>query len=91
MNCLGEGHFGKVYRCKNKKSEEIYAVKIIDKTKLKPNDLELIRQEKNFLTLIKHEDIISLKDFFEKNKIFISLLNYMKAEIYYLICKKNSE
>ena len=79
MNCLGEGHFGKVYRCKNKKSEEIYAVKIIDKTKLKQNDLELIRQEKNFLTLIKHEDIISLKDFFEEKQNIYFITEYYEG------------
>jgi calcium-dependent protein kinase len=89
MNLLGEGHFGKVYRCKNKKTEQIYAVKIINKTLLRPKDLELIRQEKNFLTLIKHEDIISLKDFFEEkqNIYFITelyeggdLLSYLQEK-----------
>ena len=44
------------------------------KTKLSQNDLELIRQEKNLLSLIKHENIISLKDFFEdkQNIYFIT-------------------
>ena len=101
MNTVGEGHFGKVCRCKNKKEDEMYAVKIIDKTKLKPNDKELIRQEKNFLTLIKHEDIISLKDFFEEkqNIYFISefyeggdLLSYIeeKQKLGEQISEKNS-
>ena len=74
MNTVGEGHFGKVCRCKNKKEDEMYAVKIINKTKLSQNDLELIRQEKNLLSLIKHENIISLKDFFEdkQNIYFIT-------------------
>ena len=74
LNTVGEGHFGKVYKCKNKKLDEIYAVKIINKTKLKPIDVDLIRQEKNYLSLIKHENIISLKDFFEdkQNIYFIT-------------------
>ena len=47
---------------------------IIDKTKLKKKDLDLIRQEKIILNLIKHENIISLKDYFEdkQNIYFIS-------------------
>ena len=89
MNSLGEGHFGKVYKCKNKKSGEIYAVKIINKIILKPNDLALIKQEKIILNLIKHENIISLKDFFEdkQNIYFITdfyeggdLLSYMEEK-----------
>ena len=101
MNTVGEGHFGKVCRCKNKKEDEMYAVKIIDKTKLKPNDKELIRQEKNLLSLIKHENIISLKDFFEdkQNIYFISefyeggdLLSYIeeKQKLGEQISEKNS-
>ena len=101
MNTVGEGHFGKVCRCKNKKEDEMYAVKIIDKTKLKPNDRELIRQEKNLLSLIKHENIISLKDFFEdkQNIYFISefyeggdLLSYIeeKQKLGEQISEKNS-
>ena len=89
MNSLGEGHFGKVYKCKNKKSGDIYAVKIINKAKLKPKDVDLIRQEKIILNLIKHENIISLKDFFEdkQNIYFITefyeggdLLSYLEEK-----------
>ena len=89
MNSLGEGHFGKVYKCKNKKSGDIYAVKIINKAKLKPKDVDLIRQEKIILNLIKHENIISLKDFFEdKQNIYLitefyeggDLLSYLEEK-----------
>ena len=101
MNSLGEGHFGKVYKCKNKKSGDIYAVKIINKIKLKPKDVDLIRQEKIILNLIKHENIISLKDFFEdkQNIYFITeyyeggdLLSYLeeKQKIGEEISEKNS-
>ena len=71
MKELGEGHFGKVFRCKNKKNGEHYAVKILNKTKLNRNDLNLVRREKNYLKLIKHENIVSLQDYFEdKQNIF---------------------
>ena len=101
MNSVGEGHFGKVYKCKDKKNGNIYAAKIIDKTKLKKKDLDLIRQEKIILKLIKHENIISLKDYFEdkQNIYFISefyeggdLLNYIeeKQKMGEEISEKNS-
>ena len=101
MNSVGEGHFGKVYKCKDKKNGDIYAAKVIDKTKLKKKDLDLIRQEKIILKLIKHENIISLKDYFEdkQNIYFISefyeggdLLNYIeeKQKMGEEISEKNS-
>ena len=65
---LGHGHFGKVNKCKNKLSGEIYAVKIINKLDIKLIDLELIEQEKNYLKLIKHPNILSLKDYYEDKK-----------------------
>ena len=65
---LGQGHFGTVNKCTKKVSGEIYAVKIIDKDKLKANDLDLIHQEKNYLSLIKHPNILSLIDYFEDKK-----------------------
>ena len=65
---LGKGHFAYVNKCKNKISGQIYAVKIINKRELKSIDLELIQQEKNFLKLIKHPNILSLKDYFEDKK-----------------------
>ena len=65
---LGHGHFAKVNKCKCKESGKIYAVKIINKDELKPIDLKLIQQEKSYLSLIKHPNILSLKDYFEDKK-----------------------
>ena len=65
---LGQGHFGKVNKCKNKSSGEIFTVKIINKLDIKLVDLELIEQEKNYLQLIKHPNILSLKDYYEDRK-----------------------
>ena len=79
MNSVGEGHFGKVSKCKNKKTGEYYAVKIINKIKLKQNDLELIRQEKNILKLIKHENIIELKDFFEDKQYIYFITEFYEG------------
>ena len=62
---IGHGHFGKVCKCKNKSDGKIYAVKIVNKLELKQMDLKFIQQEKNYLKLIKHPNIIFLKDYFE--------------------------
>ena len=65
---LGQGHFATVNKCKKKISGEIYAVKIINKEELKPIDLDLIQQEKNYLSLLRHPNILSLIDYFEDKK-----------------------
>ena len=73
---LGQGHFAKVCKCKNKNSNKFYAVKIINKEVLKAKDLELIRQEKSFLSLIKHPNIICLKDYFEDKRSIYFVTDY---------------
>lgn len=70
---LGHGHFATVNKCKNILTGQMYAVKIINKKELKSIDLELIQQEKSYLSLLKHPNIVSLKDYFE-DKTFIYLV-----------------
>ena len=65
---IGHGHFAEVYKCKYKLNNQIYAVKIIKKSEMKEKDFEFIRQEKNYLKLIKHQNIINLKDIYENSK-----------------------
>jgi len=91
MDNVGEGYFGKVHKCKNKNTGNIFAVKIISKAKLKPKDVILIRQEKNILNLIKHENIIGLKDYFEdKENIYFITEFYEGGDLFSYIDKKNS-
>ena len=89
---LGQGHFGKVYKFKNKLTGQIYAVKIINKQETNEKDLELIRQEKNYLKLIKHPNIISLKDYFEDEKYIYFVTEYYNGgDIITLLEEKQKE
>ena len=91
MDIVGEGFFGKVYKCKNKNTDDIFAVKIINKAKLKPKDIKLIRQEKNILNLIKHENIIGLKDYFEDKENIYFINEFCEGgDLFSYIIKKNS-
>ena len=76
---LGHGHFGEVYKCKNKLTGQIYAVKIINKLNLKPKNFELIRHEKNYLKLLKHQNIIYLKDIYENKKNIYLITEYCEG------------
>ena len=92
IEILGQGHFGKVIKCRNKSTNEINAVKIIDKEKLDKKDLAFIRQEKNYLKLIKHPNIICLKDYFEdKSRIYIVTDCYNGGDLISFIDKRLKE
>ena len=88
---LGQGHFAKVCKCKNKFSNKLYAVKIINKTDLKQKDLELIHQERNYLDLIKHPNIIGLKDYFEDKKTIYLITEYCSGGDLFTFLEKNQK
>jgi serine/threonine protein kinase len=76
---IGEGHFGTVKRCIEKKTGEEYAVKIMQKNKIKPQDLDLVIKERNYLCLVKHPNIVSLiKDFEDENCLYF-VMEYFKG------------
>ena len=76
---IGEGHFAEVKKCLEKKSGKEYAVKIITKTNLKKKDLDLIIQEKNYMKLIKHPNVVSLIKDFEDEKYIYLVMEYYKG------------
>ena len=76
---IGEGHFAVVKKCINKNNNREYAVKIIDKQKLEKKDIELIIQEKNYMKIIKHPNIVSLIEDFENEKYIYLVMEYYKG------------
>lgn len=69
---LGNGHFGIVQKGKNIKTNQEVAVKVIDKSKLKLKDYELIVRENSIMKLINHTNLVTLIDYFEdENTIYI--------------------
>jgi tRNA A-37 threonylcarbamoyl transferase component Bud32 len=76
---LGQGHFAVVKKCIDKESGKEYAVKIIDKLKMEQKDIELIMQEKNYMKIIKHPNIVSLIEDFENEKYIYLVMQYFKG------------
>lgn len=70
---IGEGSYGRVVKVKHKKTLEIRAMKIIDKTLLTDNmDEDEIENEINILKKLDHPNIIKVYEYFDfKSKIFI--------------------
>ena len=76
---IGQGHFAVVKKCINKKNKKEYAVKMINKQKLQKKDLGYIMQEKNYMKIIKHPNIVSLYEDFENEKFIFLVMEYYKG------------
>ena len=91
---IGEGHFGMVKKCIEKNSGKEYAVKIMNKNKIKENDLNFLIQERNYMCLVKHPNIVSLVRDFEDEKCIYFVMEYFKGgdlAKYLINAKKTNE
>jgi hypothetical protein len=92
---LGEGSFAKVYKgWKKDISNEVVAIKAVDRLKLTPNEIELTLREIAILKkLFPHPNIVELKDFFDDvadNNIYIVLEFISGGDVFDRIIKKKS-
>ena len=76
---IGAGHFGVVKKCIEKSTGKEYAVKIMNKNKIKEKDLNFLIQERNYMCLIKHPNIVSLVKDFEDEKCIYFVMEYFKG------------
>lgn len=71
------GAFGKVYKVFHKKSKLFYAIKEMDKSQLKSNDMcEQIINEVKIMYSLNHENIIKLNNHFEDDKNVYLILEF---------------
>lgn len=86
---LGEGAFSKVYKCINVTTRELYACKIVPKSGLSQQDEEALRSEVEILTLINSPHVAKCVDFFDEEKTFYVVLEYLEGgELFDRIVKK---
>ena len=76
------GAFGKVYKVFHKKSKLFYAIKEMDKSQLKSNDMsEQIINEVKIMYSLNHENIIKLNNHFEDEKNVYLILEFASGVI----------
>ena len=74
---LGKGQFGEVKLGVDKQTKTKVAIKIIDKTILKPHEAEAIRLEAEILSKCKHKNIVTLIDNFETADTIYLILEHL--------------
>ncbi|KAJ4843977.1 CBL-interacting serine/threonine-protein kinase 25 [Turnera subulata] len=77
---LGQGTFAKVYKANNLVTQEYVAIKVIHKDQVKKKGLmEQIKREISVMHLVKHPNIVELKEVMAtKSKIFF-VMEYVKG------------
>jgi tRNA A-37 threonylcarbamoyl transferase component Bud32 len=71
---IDKGQFGEVRQAQNHENNKTYAVKIIDKSKFRPCELDTIRNEAEVLSICHNENIVKLIEKFESpDKIYLVL------------------
>lgn len=76
---LGKGKFGIVKLATHKKTGKEVAIKMVSKTQMTPEDLELQRNEIEILKVCQHPSIIRLLDIFENETDIYLVMEYMKG------------
>ena len=87
---IGNGKFGVIKLCINKKTKQKYALKIQSKKDMDTNDLELVRAEIEILKICQHPNIIKLYDIFENSEYFYIIMEYCSGgDLFSYIEKRN--
>ena len=79
---IGSGAFGKVLLAKHTITQEIVAIKILDKEMLSqiPEDLELVQQEINILKIVKYKYIAHLYGILETTNYYFIVMEYCEGK-----------
>ena len=87
IRLIGKGFFGKVYKVKWKTNDKIYALKWIDKAKVKNKDQFLnLTAEREVMISINHPFIVKMHWAFQtKSKLWFVMDNWGGGELFYYL------
>jgi len=86
---LGEGAYAKVFECQDRKTKEVFAVKVLEFDRGDQNSRIYMRRELSILVLLaEHPNIVSIRDVYEEpdrmyfimSKSTCDLFDYMKQK-----------
>lgn len=70
---IARGHYGRVYKCKLKNSNQTLAIKVIPIEKVRSHEIEI-------LSKLKHDNIIKLVDSFSEGDNMFIITNYIDGK-----------
>merc|ERR1719408_1057783 len=77
MARLGKGSFGEVFQVKHRATNQVYAMKVLRKSKIVPgNLLRYAMTERNVLSYIHHPYIVSLYFAFQTRSYLVLVLQF---------------
>ena len=90
--CIGSGTFGSVWKVRHKITNEIYAIKVINKEYIiKQNMIEQIKKEIEIMYKLNHPHIIKLYSHFEDDEDFCLIMEYVSRGQLYSFIKKQKQ
>jgi len=92
LKVIGKGSFGKVTLVKYKKTEKLYAMKVLSKPNIvKRKQVEHTRTERRVLGYVQHPFIVSLKFAFQTSDKLYFVLDYCPGgELFYWLTRKKT-
>ena len=90
IKLIGKGSFGEIYLSKNLLNKQLYAIKILNKKKIKQifGNLNSIYNEINIHSKLKHKNIIELHYIYENKKEIRMVMDYCKKGNFFSYIKK---
>jgi aurora kinase len=80
LKFIGQGKFGHVYSAKDLNNDDIVALKLVYRTKLKE---ECMRKEKDILKSLNHPNIVKYINYFEDDKRYYLIEELVDGNYYY--------
>ena len=90
--CIGKGGFGEVWKVNHKKSNDLYVIKVLDKERLKKQNLiEQLNLEIQIMYKVHHPHIMQLINHFEDDNNFFMVMPYASRGQLFTLLKKNTK
>ena len=91
LSIIGKGGFGKVWKVFHKKSQKLYAMKLMSKQKIiDKKSSQSIKNERNFLSKIFHPFIINMHYAFQDGNNLYLVMDYLTGgDLRYHLCLYN--
>lgn len=90
VKLLGKGSFGEVFQVKHKRTEQVYAMKVLQKSRImSSNLLRYALTERNILAYVHHPYIVSLHYAFQTQSHLVLVLQYCpRGNLQHLILRE---